>query len=307
MYIKFNREKSITKRKRKLIELHFEFEFLFYAFWPDYLVNFCVCVAPNDSFLCWKVFFSCSEELKKFFFLESWTLFFFFYFFFSFRSWAYWRCPLHYYYHLVVVVFVFSSLLLPLLHTLQHCVFLHTHTHARVHTHIRSHTRAYYIHMSRAEHSYVVRVCVRVYRCVLLVWEKRVFSVRFATICFFPSSRCVEKCRQMAYWMSNVLFGIELTRAPVCMCVCVSVWVWVFVHACMCVLFNQCLKNLVALFEQVILWFSIFSKWQRKMFVIFPHCNNEKCISLALQGIADTNPRVFREIWATLILSGRLI
>lgn len=307
MYIKFNREKSITKRKRKLIELHFEFEFLFYAFWPDYLVNFCVCVAPNDSFLCWKVFFSCSEELKKFFFSRELNTFFLLLLllFVSFMSiltvpstllLSSGRRRLRF----------FSSLLLPLLHILQHCVLLHTYTrtHARVHTHIRSHTRAYYIHMSRAEHSYVVRVCVRVYRCVLLVWEERVFSVRFATICFFLHRGASKNA---ARWHIECQMCHSALSLHAHQCACVSVWVWVFVHACMCVLFNQCLKNLVALFEQVILWFSIFSKWQRKMFVIFPHCNNEKCISLALQGIADTNPRVFREIWATLILSGRLI
>lgn len=106
-----------------------------------------------------KFFFSLffrSEELKSFFFSRAEHFFFFFYFFFSFRSWAYWRCPLHYYYHLVVFVFLLpsSSFSFPL-----YTVFSHTGT--RIHRHImRSRVREY----SYAKHSYCTYwICVHIY------------------------------------------------------------------------------------------------------------------------------------------------
>lgn len=69
---------SIIHRNTKS---HYKNEFV-----PIFFLHSCV---AYDSFLCWNF---CSEELS--FFLESWIFF----------SWAYyWRCPLHYYYHLFSV------------------------------------------------------------------------------------------------------------------------------------------------------------------------------------------------------------
>lgn len=235
MYIKFNREKSITKRKRKLIELHFEFEFLFYAFWPDYLVNFCVCVAPNDSFLCWKVFFSCSEELKKFFFSRELNTFFLLLLllFVSFMS----------------ILTVPSTLLLssgrrrlrfflstssssP--HSTALCVLAHTYTRARAHTH--SVTHACILHSYEPSRAFIRSscMCACVSVCTTCLRETSVqCSIRNHMFFSFiavrrkmpPDGILNVKCaiRHWAYTRTSV---------HVCMCVCVSVSFRTCMHVC---------------------------------------------------------------------------